>query len=45
MRRGNRITLGMIGMGRKAYYSNMKTFLGFSDVQIVGVNDVDMWRL
>lgn len=41
----NRVTLGMIGMGRQAYHSNLKTFLGFSDVQIVAVNDVDSWRL
>ncbi|MBN2271651.1 MAG: Gfo/Idh/MocA family oxidoreductase [Sedimentisphaerales bacterium] len=41
----NRITIGMIGMGRQAYQSNLKTFLGFSDVQVVAVNDVDAWRL
>ncbi|MHC4745061.1 MAG: Gfo/Idh/MocA family protein, partial [Planctomycetota bacterium] len=41
----NRITLGMIGMGRQAYHSNVKTFLGFGDVQVVAVNDVDTWRL
>lgn len=41
----NRITLGMVGMGRQAYYSNMKTFLGFNDVQVLAVNDVDTWRL
>ena len=41
----SRITVGMIGMGRQAYYSNVKTFLGFSDVQVVAVCDVDAWRL
>jgi len=41
----SRITIGMIGMGRQAYHSNLKTFLGFSDVQVVAVNDVDAWRL
>lgn len=41
----NRITLGMVGMGRQAYYSNMKTFPGFNDVQVLAVNDVDTWRL
>ncbi|MBN2137870.1 MAG: Gfo/Idh/MocA family oxidoreductase [Sedimentisphaerales bacterium] len=42
---GSRITVGMIGMGRQAYYSNVKTLLSFADVQVVAVNDVDSWRL
>jgi predicted dehydrogenase len=42
---GNRITIGMIGMGRQAYYSNLKSFLAASDVQVVAVCDVDAWRL
>jgi predicted dehydrogenase len=42
---GNRITVGMIGMGRQAYYSNVKSFLSFPDVQVVAVCDVDAWRL
>ena len=37
--------VGMIGMGRQAYYSNVKSFLGFPDVQVVAVCDVDAWRL
>jgi myo-inositol 2-dehydrogenase/D-chiro-inositol 1-dehydrogenase len=41
----NRVTIGMIGMGRQAYYSNVKSFLGFPDVQVVAVCDVDAWRL
>jgi len=41
----NRITVGMIGMGRQAYYSNLKSFLVASDVQVVAVCDVDSWRL
>ncbi|MCU0914703.1 MAG: Gfo/Idh/MocA family oxidoreductase [Planctomycetes bacterium] len=41
----NRVTLGMIGMGRQAYQSNVKTFFGFPDVQVVAVCDVDTWRL
>lgn len=41
----NRITIGMIGMGRQAYYSNVKSFLNASDVQVVAVCDVDSWRL
>ena len=40
-----RITLGMIGMGRQATYSNARTFLSYGDVQIVSVCDVDRWRL
>jgi myo-inositol 2-dehydrogenase/D-chiro-inositol 1-dehydrogenase len=42
---GNRITIGMIGMGRQVYYSNVKSFLGFADAQVVAVCDVDEWRL
>jgi myo-inositol 2-dehydrogenase/D-chiro-inositol 1-dehydrogenase len=41
----NRVTIGMIGMGRQAYYSNVKSFLSFPDVQVVAVCDVDAWRL
>jgi len=41
----NRISIGMIGMGRQAYYSNVKSFLNASDVQVVAVCDVDSWRL
>lgn len=41
----NRVTIGMIGMGRQAYYSNVKSFLGFPDVQVVAACDVDAWRL
>lgn len=41
----NRITIGMIGMGRQAYYSNIKSFLSANDVQVVAVCDVDAWRL
>ena len=32
-------------MGRQAYYSNLKSFLAASDVQVVAVCDVDTWRL
>ena len=42
---GSRITVGMIGMGRQAYQSNLKFFLGASDAQVVAVCDVDEWRL
>jgi myo-inositol 2-dehydrogenase/D-chiro-inositol 1-dehydrogenase len=41
----NRITIGMIGMGRQAFYSNLKPFLHSLDTQVVAVCDVDTWRL
>ncbi len=41
----NRIAIGMIGMGRQAFYSNVKSFLNAPDVQVVAVCDVDSWRL
>lgn len=40
-----RITVGMIGMGRQAKYANLRQFLGMADVQVVAVCDVDAWRL
>ena len=40
-----RITVGMIGMGRQAYLRNMKQFLGMGDVQVLAICDVDAWRL
>ena len=41
----SRITVGMIGMGRQAFYSNLKSFLNSPDTQVVAVCDVDAWRL
>jgi len=41
----NRITIGMIGMGRQAFYSNLKSFLNSRDTQVTAVCDVDVWRL
>jgi hypothetical protein len=41
----NRITVGMIGMGRQAYHANLKPFLYSDDARIVAVCDVDRWRL
>jgi myo-inositol 2-dehydrogenase/D-chiro-inositol 1-dehydrogenase len=41
----NRITIGMIGMGRQAYHSNLKSFLNSPDTQVLAVCDVDAWRL
>ncbi len=35
----------MIGMGRQAYYSNLKSFLSASDTQVIAACDVDAWRL
>ena len=40
-----RITIGMIGMGRQATYSNVRAFLSYKDTQVVAVCDVDAWRL
>lgn len=41
----NRITVGMIGMGRQAMFANLKPFLYSPDTQVVAVCDVDAWRL
>ena len=41
----DRITVGMIGMGRQARYANLKPFLHSPDTQVVAVCDVDAWRL
>ena len=41
----NRITIGMVGMGRQALYANLKPFLFSDDAQVVAVCDVDKWRL
>ncbi len=41
----NRITIGMIGMGRQALYANTNPFLQSKDCQVVAVCDVDKWRL
>jgi len=41
----NRITVGMIGMGRIVVCSNLKAFLKAPDVQVVALCDVDRWRL
>jgi len=41
----DRITVGMIGMGRQASKVNVVQFFGMSDVQVVAVCDVDAWRL
>ncbi len=41
----NRITVGMIGVGRQTVFVNLKQFLAMPDVQVVAVCDVDRWRL
>ena len=41
----NRITVGMVGMGRQALYANLKPFLHSEDAKVVAVCDVDKWRL
>lgn len=41
----NRITIGMVGMGRQALYANLKPFLFSDDARVVAVCDVDRWRL
>ena len=40
-----RITVGMIGVGRQAKAFNVVQFLNMPDVQILAVCDVDSWRL
>jgi predicted dehydrogenase len=41
----NRITVGVIGVGRQTVQVNLKQFLAMPDVQVVAVCDVDAWRL
>jgi len=41
----NRVTVGMIGMGRQAMAVNWKQFEGMREVAVVAVCDVDAWRL
>jgi len=40
-----KIGIGMIGMGRQAYYSNLPAFLNMEDCVVTAVCDVDAWRL
>jgi predicted dehydrogenase len=40
-----RINVGMIGVGRQARFTNVRQFLAMPDVQILGVCEVDSWRL
>jgi len=40
-----RITIGLIGMGRQTRYANLPQFLQEQDTCVLGVCDVDGWRL
>ena len=40
-----KIGIGMIGMGRQAYHSNLQPFLKSPDCAVTAVCDVDAWRL
>jgi predicted dehydrogenase len=42
---GNRINVGLVGMGRQMTKPNLPQFLALPDVQVVAVCDVDAWRL
>ena len=42
---GERITIGMIGVGRQVMEYNLDPFLSAHDTQVVAVCDVDAWRL
>jgi predicted dehydrogenase len=42
---GNRVSVGLIGMGRQMRKPNLPQFLALPDVQVVAVCDVDAWRL
>lgn len=41
----NRITVGMIGLGRQVIFTNLRSFLSAPDCQVVALCDVDRWRL
>ncbi len=41
----NRITVGMIGVGRQGVQANLPAFLGSEDTRVTAVCDVDGWRL
>ncbi len=42
---GNRVTVGMIGIGRQCLAYNLPYFLSQSDCEVVALCDVDRWRL
>ena len=41
----NRITVGMIGMGRQVLAYNLPFFMSQPDCEVVALCDVDRWRL
>ena len=41
----NRITVGMIGVGRQVAAYNLRQFVKNKDTQVVALCDVDRWRL
>ena len=41
----NRITVGMIGVGRQVLAYNLPFFMSQSDCEVVALCDVDRWRL
>ncbi len=41
----NRITVGLIGVGRQCLQVNLKQFASMPDVRVVAVCDVDSWRM
>jgi myo-inositol 2-dehydrogenase/D-chiro-inositol 1-dehydrogenase len=42
---GNRINVGVIGIGRQTVNPNIPQFLKSDNAQIIAVCDVDSWRL
>jgi predicted dehydrogenase len=41
----NRITVGVIGIGRQTVHVNLRQFFSMPDVQVTALCDVDAWRL
>ena len=42
---GNRITVGMLALGRQAMGRNLTVFLRWPDTEVVALCDVGRWRL
>ena len=42
---GNRVTVGVIGIGRQTVHINLPQFFSMPDVQVTALCDVDSWRL
>ena len=41
----NRVTVGVIGIGRQTLHTNLPQFFSMPDVQVTALCDVDAWRL